>query len=372
MRIIILQGAFFPVPPLLGGAVEKMWFRLGQEFALAGHNVIQISRRHPELKNLEVICGVQHIRISGYETPASMPHLKWCDLCYTLRAMPHIKGNADIIVTNTFWAPPVLSLFSKIPIYVDVARMPKGQMRLYVGASRLRANSAAVVSAILREWPAAAPKIRMIPNPLPFNSPALGLDIAHKSPTVLYAGRLHEEKGLMLLLKAWSRLPAKLAAEWKLQIAGSWQVAMGGSGQAFFNKLHSLIGKGHIEFTGFVQDPSDLNSLYKKASIFVYPSLAESGETFGLSALEAMAWGCVPVVSSMDCFKDFIHSDINGLVFDHRASHAIELLAECLMSLMRHDKKRKKLAAAAMQVGATHSAPAIAREFLKDFESILL
>jgi hypothetical protein len=26
MKITIIQGAFLPVPPLLGGGVEKMWF----------------------------------------------------------------------------------------------------------------------------------------------------------------------------------------------------------------------------------------------------------------------------------------------------------------------------------------------------------
>src|SRR5579862_3380431 len=31
LKITIVQGAFFPVPPLMGGAVEKVWFTLGRE-----------------------------------------------------------------------------------------------------------------------------------------------------------------------------------------------------------------------------------------------------------------------------------------------------------------------------------------------------
>ena len=43
MKITIVLGAFFPVPPLMGGAVEKVWFALAQEFARLGHEVTQIS-----------------------------------------------------------------------------------------------------------------------------------------------------------------------------------------------------------------------------------------------------------------------------------------------------------------------------------------
>ncbi len=49
MRITIVLGAFFPVPPIMGGAVEKVWFALGQEFARRGHEVVQISRTHSTL-----------------------------------------------------------------------------------------------------------------------------------------------------------------------------------------------------------------------------------------------------------------------------------------------------------------------------------
>ena len=40
MKITIVLGAFFPVPPIKGGAVEKIWFALGQEFARRGHDVV--------------------------------------------------------------------------------------------------------------------------------------------------------------------------------------------------------------------------------------------------------------------------------------------------------------------------------------------
>ncbi|PWU06738.1 MAG: hypothetical protein C5B47_07135 [Verrucomicrobia bacterium] len=370
MRIIILQGAFFPVPPLLGGAVEKMWFHLAKEFASAGHEVIQISRRHPELRDEEILFGVKHIRITGYAAPRSLLVLKWLDLCYTLRALRHVRTPC-LLVTNTFWAPLVFPFFLKSPIYVDVARMPKGQMRLYARASRFRANSRAVAEAIVHEWPAAANKVRVIPNPLPFDFHPGVSAIPSKHRRVLYVGRLHREKGLVLLLKAWSRLPLALIKEWKLQLVGPWEIALGGSGEAFFSELRSLAEATHcVEFKGFLRVSSTLNSLYEGAAIFVYPSVAEQGETFGLAPLEAMAWGCVPIVSSLRCFEDFIQDNTNGLVFDHRAANVVDLLRDKLLFLMSHAEERERLAQKSLEVRASHAPLKIAKKFLKDFQSL--
>src|SRR5437870_3036139 len=39
MKITIVLGAFFPVPPTMGGGVEKVWFTLAAEFVKRGHEV---------------------------------------------------------------------------------------------------------------------------------------------------------------------------------------------------------------------------------------------------------------------------------------------------------------------------------------------
>ena len=108
MKITIIQGAFLPVPPLLGGAVEKMWFALGQAFAARGHQVVHISRQYGDLPREERLGGVLHRRVPGYATPASGLLLKWRDLRYSLRVRPQVPADSDVVVTNTFWAPVVL------------------------------------------------------------------------------------------------------------------------------------------------------------------------------------------------------------------------------------------------------------------------
>lgn len=45
MKIVIVQGAFLPIPPIYGGAVEKIWFKLGEKFTHFGSEVVHISKK---------------------------------------------------------------------------------------------------------------------------------------------------------------------------------------------------------------------------------------------------------------------------------------------------------------------------------------
>lgn len=367
MNITILQGAFFPVPPVLGGAVEKLWFALSKEFVLKGHSVVHISRSYSNMLEDEWIDGVHYKRVRGHDSPSSGVYLKWLDLLYSTRASKKIDFDADVVVTNTFWSPLLLPRKLQARCMVDVERMPKGQMMWYNKAGRLRANSIAVAEAIRKETAVPQHKqICTIPNPLPF-SVVSDIDISEKKPVILFVGRIHPEKGVDLLLKATQ----KLEKNWKVKIIGSSDVGEGGGGPAYLKHLKSIDPDSNVEFIGPVYDIAQLNQYYAEASIFVYPSVAEKGETFGLAPLEAMAWGCVPVVSEITCFKDFINHESNGLIFDHRDKNAVKLLRKTIERLQNDNNLRTNLARKALEVRNTHSVSNIASLFLKEFERML-
>jgi glycosyltransferase involved in cell wall biosynthesis len=366
VRIAILQGAFLPVPTILGGAVEKMWFSLGKEFARQGHDVLHVSRLVGGLPSSETIEDVQHIRIPGFNTPRSGLILKFRDLQYTLRTRSVFSTEFDVIISNTFWAPIFLPKRAQQVCVVDVQRMPKKQMWLYRHVARLRANSSAVVTAIQHELPEHLhQKVIMIPNPLPF-VPTEDVDSSQKKPVILYVGRIHPEKGLDLLIKAYRQTNQQYC----LKLVGPYDIAAGGGGIDYLNTLKTLAGPASVEFTGPIYDIDALNRLYAEAPIFVYPSIAERGETFGLAPLEAMAWGCTPIVSDLACFKDFIVPQQNGLIFDHRAPDAITQLARHITYLQQDHIVRERLGKNATQVRQTHSIEHIARLFLTDFQRL--
>lgn len=363
MKITVIQGAFFPVPPIMGGAVEKMWYLLGQKFAARSHEVVHVSKKCAELPDYELVQGVTYVRVGGYESPANRIFYKLLDCIYTFRAIRAVPDDTDVVVTNTFWAPLLLPLFRSARIYVDVARMPKGQMRLYRAAARLRANSTPVAKAISKELTANRQfQVGMIPNPLPYNATD-SVDLSRKDHSILFCGRIHPEKGLELLSKAASALPSG----WTLSIVGPWQTAAGGGGAAYLKAMMSHFDASKVRFIEPIYDIEKLNLLYKAAAIFVYPSVAEKGETFGLAPLEAMAWGAVPVVSDLACFKDFIVDGENGLIFNHRCHDASEKVAECISRLIDDPALRSRLGEQAIKVRTTHSPDAIADLFLADF-----
>lgn len=368
MRITIAQGAFLPVPPLLGGAVEKVWFNLGREFARRGHEVTHLSRKYPGLPASETIDGVRHLRVSGFPSPAQISRRLLLDFWYALRISTKLPP-ADILVTNTFWLPALPHRRSRGLPYVHVARFPKGQLKLYRRAI-LQTVSESIRQAILAELPSAAKRTRVIPYPLSedYLRPAVG----PASQTVLYTGRVHPEKGVHLLIKAFAQLPPSDRAGWKLQIVGPWDVALGGGGDAYLAELRASAktAASDIEFVGPVFDEKRLVAHYENARIFVYPSLAEKGETFGLAVLEAMAAGCAPLVSDLACFRDFIRADVNGQIFDHRAPHPADRLAAALATLMRSPVSTEPLRQSAWLTARDYTVPKIASQLLADFSQL--
>jgi glycosyltransferase involved in cell wall biosynthesis len=368
MKITIVQGAFLPVPPLLGGAVEKMWYGLAIEFVNQKHEVTYISKSYEGLLNNEIDGGINHTRVRGYKTPSSGFILKVLDFFYTLRALRKIPKNTDIIISSTFWLPILLSKTQSMKCMIDVARMPKGQMQFYTKNSRLRANSSPVAKAIKEEINIKYfDKVTMIPNTLPFKNTGT-IDFSQKEKIILYTGRIHPEKGLDILIKAFASLPI---SEWRLLIVGPYTTETGGGGEQYLQSLKLLGENSTIEFVEPIFDMERLNQLYAKASIFVYPSVAEKGETFGVSPLESMSWGCATIVSDLACFKDFLIHNKNGLCFDHRSINNIEILSGQLKSLINNSELRKSLATKGLRVNKTHSNEALSKEFLAEFESMV-
>jgi glycosyltransferase involved in cell wall biosynthesis len=276
---------------------------------------------------------------------------------------------ADILVTNTFWLPLLERRRDRGRVYVHVARYPKGQLRYYPPATILQTVSGPVRDAIRREIGGPPSRIRIVPYPL--SAAYLADRPAAGARELLYAGRIHPEKGVHLLIAAFALLHARGLTGWNLRIVGPWETRHGGGGEDYMSGLRRQAGAGAVTFTGPIFDERALVAAYGRAALFVYPSLAERGETFGLAVLEAMAAGCAPVVSSLPCFGDFVTDGTNGLVFDHRAADAPAALAAKLESLMVDSDRLEGLRSAAWSTARGYALPLVASRFIRDFDEIL-
>jgi len=373
MKITIVLGAFLPVPPVMGGAVEKVWFALSQEFARRGHEVVLVSRALPELPRSETRAGVKHFRVRGFDTPRSLLWLKFLDLIYSIGTLSFLPA-AEIIVTNTFWLPILLRNSRHGRVYVHVARYPKGQMRFYEKAARLQTPSRAVAQAVAAEAPKLAQKITVIPYPAPRRTAELEPPpFAGREKTILFVGRVHSEKGVHLLVAAFANAARTLFADWKLMIVGPTEKKYGGAGEPYLATLKRSAeqAEGRIIFRGPVFDPIALEREFRSARLFVYPSLAEKGESFGLAPLEAMAHRCAVLVSNLDCFHEFIREGETGFVFDHRNAKPADALRKKIENAIGNETLLARVAEGGYRKSGEFPLPNVADQFLNDFNSLL-
>lgn len=371
MRITILTGPWLPVPAVRGGAMQKSWQGLAREMVRAGHEVTVVARSFPGQPEREMIDGVRFLRTRGF---AQGKRLAWDlvkDLIYAGNVLPRLPAS-DILVTNDFWLPALAPRLRRAAgaVVVSAGRFPKGQYRLYRRAARIVAISGAVKSAIAAERPEVGGKTVVIPLPVDLDLFTSAKAEPKAGQRLLFAGRVHPEKGVELLLAAFARL-APHFPEWRLEVVGPAAEAEGGGGEDYLDRLRALALGQRVEIRGAVFDPDALASVYRSADLFCYPSLAERGEAFGVAALEAMAAGVPPVVSDLACFRDFVRDGENGWVFDHRGPAAAERLTESLAHAMGDEVARRSAGSAASEEAAKYGFPVIAAAYLAEFDRVL-
>ena len=128
--------------------------------------------------------------------------------------------------------------------------------------------------------------------------------------TVLFVGRLSEQKNPLTLLLSWQRVNAQ--QQYRLLIAGDGHLA---------SSIRQLIEDwqlGNVELLGH---RPDLRSVYHRASVFVLPSLSEGCSN---ALLEAMACGLCPVVSNIGGNTDVIVDGVNGRTVEATERSATE------------------------------------------------
>lgn len=351
MRITIVTGFFLPVPPVQGGSTEKIWFRLAQEFAAAGHAVTFISRAWPGFAPREVSAGVTHVRLRGANHSRFLAVNLLLDFWWGVRVAWHLP-QANVVICNTVTLPVWLRRLkpSAGRVVAVLARMPKGHGRAYGGVDLLLSLSEAVTAKLRAENPRLSPRIAPFPYPIDWSLHAAA---AHKSgpPSPLligYIGRIHPEKGLDLLLGAAVRLADRpQLPPWQLALLGPVSVAQGGGGEAYRDALVQKFGPllgDRLVFGPPEFDPAQLAARYGAMDVFCYPSRAEQGETFGVAVAEAMAAGCAVVVSDLACFQELVREGETGLVFGHHPQDAEARLADKLGLLLNDSTLRRALA----------------------------
>ncbi|GIW46739.1 MAG: hypothetical protein KatS3mg078_0616 [Deltaproteobacteria bacterium] len=144
------------------------------------------------------------------------------------------------------------------------------------------------------------------------------------TPIVSFAGRMVREKGVDVLLRAFSEV-IKHVPEAKLILAGD-----GPKRKELETMARQLGASNNVTFLGHIPREK-LEEVFSSSWVQVIPSIWE--EPFGNVALEAMARGTVVVASSAGGLKEIIEHGKTGFLVP---PGNVELLKETLLYILKN------------------------------------
>jgi glycosyltransferase involved in cell wall biosynthesis len=201
-----------------------------------------------------------------------------------------------------------------------------------------RARFILVLSEIEREllssrFPAVREKIRILPNAVQVSS-SPPLPREDSIPRILFAGRLHESKGLAVLVEAVERLLSE-GRRFRLDAFGDGPLK-----DWFIEEMSRLLGE-RFRYGGVIRAEEARREM-RSSDIFVLPSIY--GEGLPMAMLEAMSEGCVCVVSEMASVGSVISNGLNGFTVE---PGNVESLAEALARVLDNPSEWNELGVAA-------------------------
>jgi len=157
-----------------------------------------------------------------------------------------------------------------------------------------------------------------------------------------YAGRIVENKGILVLIDALKRLRGQYDLDCELSLAGKID-------KSFAEKYETHVkNSGMASFIRGPQFYTDMSSFYKDIDVFVLPTLAQ--ESFGLVLCEAMYSGVPSIATSHGAPTEIIQDKVSGLLVP--ANHA-RSLAEQISFLLTHPEQYRAIAQAGHQTVQT-------------------
>ena len=377
-RLRIVIGAVM-YPPEVSGAAN-FGHRLAVGLARRGHDVHVICHSLDRRETTTVEDGVTVHRVASYRTPAH-PTFRvcppWRATAVAGRLLDEIKPDVVHVQSHFFIGRGLINSARRRGIGLVATNhfMPENIFG-YIKVPRALQDAAGRIlwHNLVKHYG----KAQLVTAPTPravqllqdngFDRPATpvscGIDVDryrrrarqfrkyHPDPevrTVLFVGRLDEEKHIDDLLRAMSLLRTQAAT--RLEIVGD------GSRRAAFERLAAELGiADRVHFAGFVSD-EELLDAYARADVFCMPSIAELQS---LATMEAMSAGTPVVLANAMALPHLVKPGQNGWLYPPRDVHA---LARAIDDIIDDRETIDRMGAASERLVSQHDIDAVLARF---------
>jgi glycosyltransferase involved in cell wall biosynthesis len=309
MRICQIGTGFMPVAPYVAGAVEGVIYHLSKNLAEMGQDVHVIDAKtlQRERECNFTLHEISSVSLSNHGISHVLKGISSGLLFFKCLHELEVKENFDVIHAHNqfsgFGALALTKLKRRAPFVYSVHNewlwfpTPKGKLYSLLDAFIVKhADHITVPTPTFREtlanyYNVEQQKISVIPYGID-TSIANSYDYAsqHEDGIILNVGRFTWRKNQLMLVKLMKKLVAD-QRDLTLILAGPIEDCN------YFDAVHRYVIHAGLERNVIIKgevNRHELISLYKKATIFAFPSLLE---TQGLAALEAMSFGLPAIIS---------------------------------------------------------------------------
>lgn len=293
--------------------------------------------RH-EQAPFEIVEGHEHLGINAY---VNLHGLKGCK-------------------TITRYHTPYHSLVCRNLVDWPESPLIEKLERMSVDLADTRVASSKFIDDIIAEDFGASPAEYLVPNFTEIGA----IDCPSfdsKENLLIFVGRMIlEHKRPDLAAEAYARIAPEFS-DWKIEFAGQ-DMRLGDDDTVWAHCERKLSGLGSYEYHG-VLDRDRLYDLYRRAKIILIPSRFES---FGLIAIEAMKFGCVPIVASDTALEEIV-GDVD-LTF---RNGEIDSITQVLENLLRNEPDLREKATCSPERAHEFSEKRILEKNVATFQSIV-
>lgn len=284
--------------------------------------------------------------------------IEWSRSMWDALADLDTEDPVDVVETGETLALQQMTPGRKPPLVVRGHGNPEAIKRLGNGSSGIgdrlgrklqlaglrRATAITAVSRfqareLARDLALTEESIEIIPNPI---SPELLRQALEQprtepaQPVVLYTGRIELNKGSLELLQSVDRVASRFP-EVEYVIAGGRHNSI--DDQALERALGTNGKREKVRLLGHVAW-QQLAEWYRRATVFVMPS---HYETFGISVIEAMAFGLPVIASNVGGLPEVVEDGVTGILVPPGDAKA---LAGAIIRLLSDADLRRRLAQA--------------------------